>query len=176
MLFQYQQRTLKCIVAAETEHSKSSHQLAVFCLRSLCHIFSLNDEWPALLLHVGGTRQWSKTYMCRWTPWTHNMYIPMSDVNVGPQDSVKLKLLRDSYRTRNSPALVCLENDKWVLYLNLALPSDHPNIFHSAHPVTKDKLSSVQIGTIRSFWNPGQWLHGFRLVSAIQGVNLWSTK
>jgi len=42
----------------------------------------------------------------------HNMYIPMSDVNVGPQDFVRLKLLRDFYRTRNSPTPVCTENDK----------------------------------------------------------------
>ncbi len=31
------------------------------------------------------------------------MYIPMSDVDVGPQDSVKLKLHQDSYRTRHNP-------------------------------------------------------------------------
>lgn len=52
-----ERKTLEYVVAETTEHSKSSHQLAVFYLRSLCHIFSPNDEWPALLLHVGGTRQ-----------------------------------------------------------------------------------------------------------------------
>lgn len=46
-----------CIAADWTEPSKSSHQLAVFCLGGLCHIFSPDDEWPVLFLHVGGTRQ-----------------------------------------------------------------------------------------------------------------------
>lgn len=55
-----------------------------------------------------------------------------------------------------------------------------PNIFHPAHPIAEDMLSSAPSAqvwrhnySLNVFWKPGQCLHGFRLVLAAQGVNLW---